>query len=154
MKAGTASATRRQALHGGLWSALLACGLLPPARAGERAPEIAFDASSLEEALSAMGGELTRTQQILLSVPGVVENGAFVPVSVRSSLPDTQQICIVVASNPNPVVVRFSLPEGTEPMVSTRVKVAESGRVYAVVRAADRLYCNHCETQVSVGGCG
>jgi sulfur-oxidizing protein SoxY len=145
--------TRRQALHGGVWAALLACGL-EPAQAGERTLEIAFDAQSLDEALGAMGGTLTRSPLIALQVPEQVDNGAFVPVAVHSALPQTQQICIVVASNPNPVVVRFTLPASTEPFVSTRIKVAESGRVYAVVRAGERLYCNHCDTRVSVGACG
>jgi sulfur-oxidizing protein SoxY len=144
--------------RGGLLWALHASGLLCAAQAGaanlEGGAQRAFDATSLDDALLALGGAPVPSQHITLTVPDSVDNGAFVPVDVSSALPGTHEICIVVATNPNPMVVRFNLPEGTEPAVSTRVKMAASGRVYAIVKARGGLYAAYRDTQVTVGACG
>jgi sulfur-oxidizing protein SoxY len=134
--------------------ALFGCGLLGHGDANAAALELAFDASSLDEALEAMGGVQMRSQEIRLTLADVVDNGAFAPVSVSCTLPNTQEISIVVESNPNPLVVHFRIPAGTEPYVSTRVKMAGSGRVYAVVKAEGKVYSTFRETKVTVGGCG
>jgi sulfur-oxidizing protein SoxY len=134
--------------------ALFGCGLLGHQDASAAQLELAFDASSLDEALEAMGSVQIRSQQITLTVADVVDNGALAPVSVSSTLPNTQEISIVVESNPNPLVVHFRIPPGTEPDVSTRVKMAGSGRVYAVVKADGKVYSTFRETKVTVGGCG
>jgi sulfur-oxidizing protein SoxY len=139
--------------QGGLCAALLACGL--PGRASPAATplELAFDATSLERALQAMGEHQVLSREIAITLPEVAEDGAFVAISVSSALPGTSEISIVVEHNPNPLVVQFTLPEGTEPFVATRVKVAASGRVYAVVRAGGKVYANYRELQVQRGGC-
>jgi sulfur-oxidizing protein SoxY len=134
--------------------ALFGCGLLGHGDSNAAALELAFDASSLDEALEAMGGVQMRSQEIRLTLADVVDNGAFAPVSVSCTLPNTQEISIVVESNPNPLVVHFRIPAGTEPYVSTRVKMAGSGRVYAVVKAEGKVYSTFRETKVTVGGCG
>jgi sulfur-oxidizing protein SoxY len=147
--------TRRQILaRSSAFSALLGCGLFAHQRARAAQLEWAFDANSLDEALEAMGSVQMHSQQITLAVADVVDNGAFAPVSVSCSLPNTQEISIVVESNPNPLVVHFRIPAGTEPYVSTRVKMAGSGRVYAVVKADGKVYSTFRETKVTVGGCG
>lgn len=147
--------TRRELLaRSSAFYALLGCGLLGHHAAGAAELELAFDASSLDEALEAMGGVQLRSQEITLAIADVVDNGAFAPVSVSCTLPHTQEISIVVESNPNPLVVHFRIPAGTEPYVSTRVKMAGSGRVYAVVKADGKVYSTFRETKVTVGGCG
>ncbi len=145
---------RRQALRGGLSAALLACGLFKAGKAAAADEALAFDATSMQEALAALGGIPAVGSQIVLSAPDAAENGALVPVSVACGLPGTREIFIVVESNPNPLVVRFGIPEGTEPYIATRIKMAESSNVYAVVKAGGRLYAAHKRTQVTVGGCG
>jgi sulfur-oxidizing protein SoxY len=59
----------------------------------------------------------------------------------------------VAELNPNPLAVRFSLPEGTEPFVHTRIKLARSGTVYALVRAQGQLYALGRDVRVEKGGC-
>jgi sulfur-oxidizing protein SoxY len=136
-----------------LAAALAACGLWPaPARA-EAGPR-AFDATSMDEAWRALGGPPAEGTGIELSVPDVAENGAVVPVSVTSNLPGTQEIALVIERNPYPLIARFTIPEGTEPFISTRVKMAQSGNIFAVVRAGGRLYCTRKDTQVVAGACG
>jgi sulfur-oxidizing protein SoxY len=147
--------TRRELIgRSGAFCALLGCGLLGYQDAGAAELELAFDAKSLDEALEAMGNVHMQSQKITLALADVIDNGAFAPVSVSSALPRTQEISIVVESNPNPLVVHFRIPAGTEPYVSTRVKMAGSGRVYAVVKADGKVYSTFRETKVTVGGCG
>jgi sulfur-oxidizing protein SoxY len=150
------SARRHWLAGSGAWATLLAFGVPWPmlAAAASSTLELAFDATSLEQALQAMGAPQASAAQITLTVPAQVDDGAFVPVSVTSHLPDTTAISIVVDTNPNPLVVHFTLPAGTEPFVATRVKVAESGRVHAVVMAAGRAYAQSGPVTVQRGGCG
>jgi len=139
--------------RGGAVAALLASGLwaFPSARAAEVSMQ--FDGLSVEETLKAWGGVRADEPDIVLTVPEVSDNGAFVSVAVSSFLADTREIAIVVEKNPDPLVVRFLIPAGTEPFVSTRIKVAESGPVYAVVRAGGTLSFCARNNQVVVGGC-
>jgi sulfur-oxidizing protein SoxY len=153
-RAGPGRLRRRELLaRGGLWVTLLALGLSENALSAQVQDELAFDSTSLDSALTAMGGLQASSQDIALALPEVVEDGAFVAVSVSSALPGTREISIVVEHNPNPLVVQFTLPEGTEPYVSTRVKVAESGRVFAIVRADGKVYSTCRSVQVQRGGC-
>jgi sulfur-oxidizing protein SoxY len=152
---GTVQYRRRHLLQqGGVFAALAACGGLTARDARAAEDELAFGASSVHEALEALGSVPSAGAQILLTLPELAENGAVVPVTVESRLPGTHDIFIVVEANPNPMVVRFTIPEGTEAWVSTRIKMAESSTVYAIVRAEGRLYATSRDTRVTVGGCG
>jgi len=61
---------------------------------------------------------------------------------------------ILVEKNPNPLSAVFMVPDGTEPAVQTRVKVAQTGLIYGVVEADGKLYKAAKETKVTLGGCG
>lgn len=122
------------------------------AQAGEE--DLAFDAATMQEALRALGGVPAVGSQIVLTVPDLAENGAVVPVTVECNLPGAHEIFIVVEANPNPLCVRFTIPQGTEAFVSTRIKMAESSNIYAVVRANGKLYSTFRSTAVTLGGCG
>lgn len=147
---------RRDVLgRGGLLAGIMACGTAwPVSQALAGTGDAAFDADSLARALDAMGVAPVRDERVEMTVASLNENGAVVPVSVTSRVPDTREIAIVAESNPSPLAVRFTIPEGTEAFVSMRVKMAESCRIYAVVRAADRSFFAYRDTVVMVGGCG
>lgn len=117
-------------------------------------PDAAFDAKSFPEALRALGGMPQASAQIALDVPALAENGAVVPVVVSSTLPGSQEILILVDGNPQPVAARFTLPEGTEPFVATRIKLATSGTVIAAVRTDRGLFAAARAVEVTAGGCG
>jgi sulfur-oxidizing protein SoxY len=149
------SGGRRELLRwGGKLAALAITGLLPGGWAFAAKDGVRPGAGSMSDALSAWGSVPASASQILLKIPEVAENGAAVPVSVESSLPGPLEILILVESNPIPLAARFTIPEGTDPFVSLRIKLAESSRVHAVVRAGGRVYATARETQVTVGGCG
>ncbi len=146
--------SRREVLkQGGLLALLVACGALTAeqARAAE-AP--GFEAKTLDDALKALGGKPADSKDVTITSPDIAENGAVVPVAVTSTIPKTEAIYILVEKNPFPLTATFAIPEGTEPFVSTRVKMGESTKVYAVVKADGKLYSTSKETKVTLGGCG
>lgn len=152
--AALAPSTRREALQL-MGAALLAPGMFrwTGARAAENL-QLAFGSGSLEGALQALGVALDPSPQVRLAVPDFVDNGAVVPVEVTSELPGAQTIFVFSEANPFPLVARFSIPAGTEPYVSTRIKVAESCNIYALVQADGSYFSAVKHTTVTVGGCG
>jgi sulfur-oxidizing protein SoxY len=146
--------TRREILkQGSLLAILVGCGMLTAEQAFAAAAP-GFDAHTLADALKALGGTPTDSKDITITSPDIAENGAVVPVAVMSNIPKTQEIYILVEKNPNPLTASFTIPEGTEPYISTRTKMGESTNVYAVVKADGKLYSTFRETKVTLGGCG
>ncbi|MFO6419538.1 thiosulfate oxidation carrier protein SoxY [Hylemonella sp. W303a] len=122
----------------------------------------AFKAQTPGDALRLIVGNASVTEvgesQIQLQVPELAENGAMVPVTVSSRIPDTRQIMLLIDKNPYPLVASFYFPEGTEPSFQTRVKMAESSRVRVLVSASlgkdSRYFTTSKDTRVTLGGCG
>jgi sulfur-oxidizing protein SoxY len=145
---------RRRRLLVGAFSGAVAGGVGQQAAAAPLPDEaLAFAARNLSDAIAALGGVPQASGQITLEMPQVAENGALVPISVTSHLAGTREILIVVDGNPQPLAVSFTIPQGTEPYVATRIKMAQSGTVYAAVRTEEGLYATAHTTQVTVGGC-
>lgn len=130
--------------------------------AGAAAPGVqwnaaAFNAATIEDALKALGaGAPASTTDVSWgTTPEIAENGAVVPVNVTSKIPDTESIAILIEKNPNKLAASFSFPEGTEASISTRVKISESSRVYALVKTkGQKYYMASREIKVTLGGCG
>jgi sulfur-oxidizing protein SoxY len=144
---------------GGLTLAALlaAAGWLPPGRAqAEGWNKAAFDSHTLGESVKALGGgEPVQSKDIeFFQTPEIAENGAVVPVGVTSRIPKTESIAILVEKNPNMLAAVFDIPPGTEPALSTRVKMAQTSNVYALVKADGRYYVASKEIKVTLGGCG
>lgn len=149
---------RRHALRLGGGGALLALlaplGLLAPATVRAAANDQAFAAKTVDEALSALGiGLPQNSAQIRLEVPEVAENGAVVPVVVESSLANTQRILLLSDRNPTALIADYEILSGVQGYVSTRIKMAETARVIAVVKAGGKLYRAAKEVQITIGGC-
>ena len=151
---------RRNVLKAGggltLLGALFATGMLKPSdlRAMEWNKD-AFQTKTLADAIKALGGSgATESKDIAITAPAIAENGAVVPVTVASSIPNTESIAILVEKNPNILAAVFNFPAGTEPYVTTRVKMGQSSNVYALVRADGKFYSVVKEIKVTLGGCG
>lgn len=115
----------------------------------------AFDAKSLEEALKSMGGDkFAVSGDVSISGPDIAENGAVVPVSVASKAPNTEYMAILVEKNPSALSAAFNIPAGTEPSVSTRVKMGGTSKVHALVKADGKWLLASKEIKVTLGGCG
>ena len=120
-------------------------------------PETAFQATTLEATFEALGGAPTVSDGIVFSTPDIAENGAVVPVRIEidtSVLSDVSKIYVIVEKNPNPLAAVFQVPPNTQPYAETRVKVAQTGNLYAVAEANGQFYMMQRETKVTLGGCG
>jgi sulfur-oxidizing protein SoxY len=114
-----------------------------------------FEAKSLEDALKELGvDKYTISSEVSVISAEIAENGAVVPVSVSSAIPNTEYMAILVEKNPNPLSVAFNIPEGTEASFTTRVKMGGTSNVYAVVKADGKWFAASKEIKVTLGGCG
>jgi len=149
---------RREVLKtgGGLLGLAAAAGLLRSSQAfAQEWNKAAFGTRSLAEAIKALGGAgSTESPAIQITAPDIAENGAVVPISVESRVPRTQAIAFVIEKNPSILSANFEIPEGTDAFVTTRVKMAETSNVYALVRAGGRYFHAVKEVKVTQGGCG
>jgi sulfur-oxidizing protein SoxY len=150
---------RRKALKTGgglgLLGILTTLGLVNSGMALAKDEKSPFDAKTLDEALDALGVVVPESNAAVhLTVPEIAENGAVVPVTVESSLANTQQVYILVEKNPSSLAASFSFPEGTEGFVTTRIKMRETSNVIALVKAGGKFYRASREVKVTAGGCG
>ncbi len=71
------------------------------------------------------------------------------------SLTGNQTISIFVEKNPMPLAASFAFANGALPQVRVPLKMAETSRVRAVVKATDgKLWHAQREIKVTLGGCG
>jgi sulfur-oxidizing protein SoxY len=152
---------RRQALKAaGGWSlvALVAAAgwLKPGAAAAETWNQPAFSTHSMDETMKALGGSPPAQSKdiVFFSTPDIAENGAVVPIGITSKVPKTESIAILIEKNPNMLAAVFDIPPGTEPALSTRVKMGQTSNVYALVKADGKYYVASKEIKVTLGGCG
>ena len=152
--------TRRNVLKAGggasLLALLAAAGILrPEAALAADWNQKAFEAKNLKDAFDALGaGSPANSNDIMMTAPEIAENGAVVPIGAVSKLPGTESIAILIAKNPTALAASFDIPAGTEPAVSTRVKMAETSDVYVLVKAQGKYYVTKKEIKVTIGGCG
>lgn len=152
--------TRRNVLKAGggtsLYALLAAAGMLQPdAALAADWNQKAFEAKNLKDAFDALGaGNRIDSADIVMTAPEIAENGAVVPIGAVSKLPGTESIAILIARNPTALAASFDIPAGTEPAVSTRVKLAETSDVYVLVKAQGKYYVTKKEIKVTIGGCG
>lgn len=138
----------------GLFGLLTVAGLIRPEIASADWLKAAFEAKTIGEALDAMGALVPENSSaIRLTTPEIAENGAVVPITVESSLSRTEQISILVDKNPTMLVASFVIPEGTEGYLTTRIKMAQTASVIALVKVNGKFYRASREVQVTAGGC-
>lgn len=95
------------------------------------------------------------SDKIHIKVPEIAENGAVVPITVSSTLENIATIAILVDNNPTPLTSNFTLSENTPAHVSTRVKMAQTSNVTAILSTRDGKHFSASKTiKVTIGGCG
>ena len=152
--------TRRNVLKAGggasLFALLAATGMLKPQAAfASDWNQKAFAAKNVKDALDALGASgAVDSGDIVMTAPEIAENGAVVPIAAVSKIPGTESISILIAKNPTALAASFDIPAGTEPAVSTRVKLAQSTDVHILVKAQGKYYITKKEVKVTIGGCG
>jgi sulfur-oxidizing protein SoxY len=119
-------------------------------------PKDAFAESELDAAIRGLFGSepITETDEIKLGIAELAENGAVVPVKVNTTLTGVESITLFGEKNPVPLIAQFHFHADNPGFVATRIKMAESSNVIAVVRAKGKLYSGKKFVEVTVGGCG
>ncbi len=118
-------------------------------------PKDAFTQKGEAEAIKALYGKQAEvSDKVRLDAPEIAENGAVVPISVSSTLPDATSIAILVSENPFPLAAYYKIPPGTSGAVANRLKMAKTSKVVALVEAGGKVYRASKEVKVTVGGCG
>ncbi|MBY0254656.1 MAG: thiosulfate oxidation carrier protein SoxY [Methylobacterium organophilum] len=100
------------------------------------------------------GQAATASDKVKLDAPEIAENGAVVPISVSTDLPDVTSIALLVTENPSALAAMYKFAPGTPPTVASRLKMAKTTPVIAIVEAGGKLYSATREVKVTVGGCG
>jgi sulfur-oxidizing protein SoxY len=147
---------RREAMAQGatVMGLLATAGLLPaPAQAAWNTA--AFDAKSLADAMKALGLAMpVESKEVTLSASDIAENGAVVPLVVSCGA-GAKRLLVLVEKNPAALAASYELSEAVEANVSTRVKMGQTSKVYAVAQKADgALVYAQKEIKVTLGGCG
>jgi sulfur-oxidizing protein SoxY len=150
---------RRNVLKSGSGAALLtvlaAAGIIKPGMALADWNKAAFDAKSMADTLKALGAATpVDSKDVQVTGPDIAENGAVVPVGVSSTLPNVSMVAILIEKNPNALAASFTLPEGTQANVQTRVKMGQTSNVYALVKSDGKFFMATKEIKVTLGGCG
>jgi sulfur-oxidizing protein SoxY len=116
----------------------------------------AFAAKNTEDALMALFNDSSTTvsDKITIVSPEIAENGKVVPVEVTADLPQVESITLFAEKNPVPLLAQFNFSGRAKGWVKTRIKMAGTGKVIAVVKADGKLYQASREIKVTVGGCG
>jgi sulfur-oxidizing protein SoxY len=140
----------------GVLALAAAAGLIKPGEAfAQQWNKAAFDTKSFAATLKALGGSgSTESAQIQIIAPDIAENGAVVPITIESAVPKTDTIAILIEKNPSTLSADFEIPAGTDPFITTRVKMAETSNIYAVVKADGKYFHAVKEIKVTLGGCG
>jgi len=135
---------------------VIGSGVLLPQRVLGAYNAEAFAAKDVSGAITgSMGSDQhTASDAIKLKAPDIAENGAVVPVTVSSSMSNVDSISIVAAANQSPLTSSYQLSPASEAFVSTRIKMAKTSDVIAVVKADGKLYSTTKQVKVTIGGCG
>jgi sulfur-oxidizing protein SoxY len=153
-------AKRRILLKGSLGAGAVgvavSAGLLTPGAVLAAWPEAAFKAEDQSAALKdLLGSDSTEaSDKVKIKAPDIAENGAVVPVTVEGEVDKAKTISIIASGNNTPLIASFELTEQSVPFVSTRIKMAKTSDVVAVVQTPDGLLSASKPVKVTIGGCG
>jgi len=129
---------------------ILACGATAAAGApgfaeAQLAPNIAAQRkAALEEAIrKSTGGAEVKKGKVTLEVPPLIDNGNSVPITVKVESPMTSEdhvkaIHLFTEKNPQPYIMNAQLgPRSGRATLTTRARIADSGRVIAIAQMSD-----------------
>ena len=94
------------------------------------------------------------SDKITLDAPEIAENGAVVPVNVSTELPSVTGIALLALDNPYTLACAYKLPAGTMSDISSRLKLAKTTKVIAIIESNGKLYSTSKLVKVTLGGCG
>jgi sulfur-oxidizing protein SoxY len=118
------------------------------------------DADAIEEVRRMTGKAATPSPRLHLAMPSHFPNGYIVPLTLRidSEMTDTdhvRKVEVLAPLNPiNPVATFYFVPGRSEPVVSTRIRLAEPQNVLAIAEMNDgALLMTRAFVDVATNGC-
>ena len=115
--------------YSAVFGLMASAGLISLAQAQEW-NKAAFEGKSLDDVFKILGaGTPDKSGAITLNAPDIAENGAVVPVGITTTL-KAEQMAILVEKNPSALAAQFFIPAGTEPFVTSRIKMGQTSNVY------------------------
>jgi sulfur-oxidizing protein SoxY len=115
----------------------------------------AFSTSHLAEAETALQiHDIQVSPQISIIAPDQAENGAVVQIEISSQIAGTESISLLVEKNPTPLIAHYRFSNGAMPFVVTRIKMAETSQVKAVVKVGAQYFSASRQVVVLENGCG
>lgn len=150
--------SRRETLHlsARLATLLSLTGLMPRLALGrEGGYRSAFEAHTLNELSRSLGVQAPiESRDMLLQAPDMAENGSAVQLTASTTAGGIRRLLLLVEKNPNLLAALIELSDAVEPSITTRVKLQQSSRVFAVGLTLDgRCLFAQKEVKVTLGGC-
>ncbi len=100
------------------------------------------------------GSDISESELIEIKAPEIAENGAVVPITVSTELTNVKRISILVENNPSPLISSIEINDQLSPYVSTRVKMAKTSNIIAIVSTDSGHFSATKNVKVTIGGCG
>jgi sulfur-oxidizing protein SoxY len=117
--------------------------------------EAEFNAKAVDKVLAELGATgAVESADINIKAPDIAENGAVVPVTISTSLENVESISILADQNVSPLTSTFNFGKNAVGFVATRIKMAQTSNLVAVVKAGGKFYQARKEVKVTIGGCG
>ena len=117
----------------------------------------AWEVEKSVDAIKALygNGGLKKSDKLSFKAPKLAENGASIPITIKSSL-DLESVALFQDANPRSLSCVFSIPEGAIIDYDIRIKLRQTAFVTVVgkERGTGALYMATKEIDVSIGGCG
>jgi sulfur-oxidizing protein SoxY len=137
-------------------SAVFLTGLIKPLVALAKWNQAAFDATNYDDAIEHYfpGASFEDTDKITIGVHSEIENGAVVPIKVKTELKKLESITILVEKNPTALIANFDLYPGCLGNVSTRIKMEVPSDIIVIVKSDGKYYKTKKFVVVHEGGCG
>ena len=151
---------RRLFLKGSMTARSLAvaigAGLITPQSVLAAWPEKAFTAKKMQAAMDTILGSSVSnpSDKVNVKAPDIAENGAVVSVTVETTIPNAESISVFVPVNAFPLSASYELTSSFAGFITSRIKMAKTSEVIAVVKANGKLYSARRSVKVTLGGCG
>ena len=130
--------------------------MIKPQRVYAGWPKESFDITDLSESIKSVYGHdnLEESSKVKLKVPDIAENGAIVPVNVKTSLDNVESIMLFVENHPQPLSSGYNFSSKSRPIIGTRIKMGKTSTVMAAVKSNGKIYTSAKEVKITIGGCG
>ncbi len=130
--------------------------ILVPRIATAQWPKQWFQRSSFDKTMEQLFGhaKLNASDKIHFRLPLIAENGAVVPITIKTNHTNVDSITLLVEKNPVPLIAQFKFSPTIEPTVSARFKMAETSDVIAIISSEGEYFSKRQSVKVTIGGCG